>query len=151
MIDESIIAPKPSLGTVLERCWRSRPDSVQALGLDDGPELIGHRAGELSGGEQQMFAISRALLTQPMLLMMDEPSEGLAPIVIDHLKETLKEITAAGVGLLIVEQNLGVAAAVAGSVAVTVSGRIVHRTGPSELVADEDAQRRYLGLSPLVE
>ena len=98
-----------------------------------------------------MFAISRALLTQPKLLMMDEPSEGLAPIVIDHLKETLKEITAAGVGLLIVEQNLGVAAAVAGSVAVTVSGRIVHRTGPSELVADEDAQRRYLGLSPLVE
>ncbi len=110
-----------------------------------------HRAGELSGGEQQMLAIGRALLTQPRLLLMDEPSEGLAPMVIEHLKATLKEITAQGVGLLLVEQNLGVAAAVARSLAVMVSGRIVHRTGSPDLVADEDAQRRYLGLSPLAE
>jgi branched-chain amino acid transport system ATP-binding protein len=136
------------VGSGAGRRWT--PDEIYGL----FPELAQrrrYRAGELSGGEQQMLAISRALLTQPRLLVMDEPSEGLAPIVIEHLKETLRGITAAGVGLLLVEQNLGVAAAVAGSLAVMVSGRIVYRTGPSELVADEDAQRRYLGLSPLGE
>jgi branched-chain amino acid transport system ATP-binding protein len=104
-------------------------------------------AGTLSGGEQQMLAIGRALLTDARLLIMDEPSEGLAPVVVDHLLETLKRLSTEGIGMFVVEQKLSVAVALAERVLVMVSGRIVLETSSPALLADEEAKRRYLGVS----
>jgi branched-chain amino acid transport system ATP-binding protein len=101
----------------------------------------------LSGGEQQMLAIGRALLTNPRLLIMDEPSEGLAPVIVDHLLEALKRLSAEGIGMLVVEQKLGVATSLADHVLIMVKGRIALGTTASALLADEDAQRRYLGVT----
>jgi len=103
--------------------------------------------GALSGGEQQMLAIGRALLTNPRLLIMDEPSEGLAPIIVDHLLEALKRLSAEGISMLVVEQKLSVATSLADHVLIMVKGRIALEATASALLADEDAQRRYLGVT----
>jgi branched-chain amino acid transport system ATP-binding protein len=103
----------------------------------------------LSGGEQEMLSIGRALLTNPKLLIMDEPSEGLAPTVVETLIETIKDLAAAGMGLLVVEQNLGVATTLAERVIVMVAGTIATETTSSALLADPEAQKRYLGVEPL--
>jgi len=105
-------------------------------------------AGQLSGGEQQMLAIGRALLTNPKLLIMDEPSEGLAPIIVENVIETIRNLAAQGVGLLVVEQNLGVATALADRQLIMVAGRIATETTAQELIGNIDAQRRYLGVEP---
>ena len=107
----------------------------------------GSGGAQLSGGEQQMLAIARALLTNPRLLVMDEPSEGLAPVVIENLVEVLRGLSGEGIAVLLVEQNLGVATAVAEELAVMVTGRIALETTSASLLADESAQRRYLGVS----
>ncbi len=106
-------------------------------------------AGQLSGGEQQMLAIGRALLTNPKLLIMDEPSEGLAPNIVESVIETIRTLAGQGVGLLVVEQNLGVAAALADRHLVMVAGRIAAETTAQELIGNIDAQRRFLGVEPL--
>jgi branched-chain amino acid transport system ATP-binding protein len=103
----------------------------------------------LSGGEQQMLAIGRALLTNPKLLIMDEPSEGLAPTIVEGLIQTIKDLAAAGMGLLVVEQNLGVATSLAERQLVMVAGSIATETTAEALIADPAAQRRYLGVEPL--
>ena len=105
----------------------------------------------LSGGEQQMLAIGRALLTNPKLLIMDEPSEGLAPTVVEGLIETIKELAAEGMGLLVVEQNLGVATSLAERQLIMVTGVIATETTSEALLADPAAQRRYLGVEPLAD
>jgi branched-chain amino acid transport system ATP-binding protein len=105
----------------------------------------------LSGGEQQMLAIGRALLTNPTLLVMDEPSEGLAPTIVEGLIQTIKDLAAEGMGLLVVEQNLGVATALAERQLIMVTGQIATETTAAELVADPAAQRRYLGVEPLAD
>jgi branched-chain amino acid transport system ATP-binding protein len=105
-------------------------------------------AAQLSGGEQQMLVIGRALLTNPRLLIMDEPSEGLAPVIVDQLLETLQRLSREGIGILIVEQKLAVATAVAEHVVIMVSGRVAHQTTSTELLSDVEAQRRFLGVSP---
>jgi branched-chain amino acid transport system ATP-binding protein len=118
------------------------------------PPLLTRRrngAMQLSGGEQQMLAIARALLLNPQLLIMDEPSEGLAPIVVEHLVGVLRDVAREGVGLLLVEQSLGVATSVAQRIAIMVTGRIALETTSVEILADEAAQRRYLGVSSQVE
>jgi len=102
---------------------------------------------QLSGGEQQMLAIGRALVANPRLVIMDEPSEGLAPVIVDHLVEVLRRLPGEGMGLLLVEQNLGVATDVCEEVAIMVNGRIATRMPSAELLADEAAQRRFLGVS----
>jgi branched-chain amino acid transport system ATP-binding protein len=108
-------------------------------------------AAQLSGGEQQMLAIGRALLTNPKLLIMDEPSEGLAPTIIESLIGTIRELVEAGMGLLLIEQNLGVATSIADRQLVMVAGQIAAETTSADLLGDPDAQRRYLGVEPLAE
>jgi branched-chain amino acid transport system ATP-binding protein len=107
-------------------------------------------AAQLSGGEQQMLAIARALLLNPKLLIMDEPSEGLAPTVVEGLLETIRRLhEEEATALLVVEQKLGVATALAERQLVMIAGRIAVETTAAELNADADAQRRYLGVEPL--
>jgi branched-chain amino acid transport system ATP-binding protein len=103
----------------------------------------------LSGGEQQMLAIGRALLTNPRLLIMDEPSEGLAPTIVEGLIQTIRDLVGAGMGLLVVEQNLGVATALADRQLVMIAGDIAAETTAEALSSDPAAQRRYLGVEPL--
>ena len=102
---------------------------------------------QLSGGEQQMLAIGRALLTNPKLLIMDEPSEGLAPTIVEGLVETLKTLVGEGMNLLLIEQNLGVATAVAERQLVMVAGSIFTETTAEALQTDPDLQQRFLGVT----
>ena len=106
---------------------------------------------QLSGGEQQMLAIARALLTNPTLLIMDEPSEGLAPAIIEHLVETFKTLEQEGLAILLIEQNLGVATALAERQLVMVAGSIFAETTAAALTSDPELQRRFLGVEPLAE
>lgn len=117
---------------------------------DAFPRLAERRANggaQLSGGEQQMLAIARALLLNPALLIMDEPTEGLAPVIVDHVVELLHILTREGCSLLLVEQNFSVATSVAARVLVMVNGRIALDTSADEIIRNEDMQRRYLGVS----
>jgi branched-chain amino acid transport system ATP-binding protein len=104
-------------------------------------------AAQLSGGEQQMLAIARALLGNPKLLIMDEPSEGLAPAIVESLVATCRGLVEEGVGLLLVEQNLGVATSLAERQLVMVAGEVVAETTAGALLADPGAQQRYLGVT----
>ena len=108
-----------------------------------------HGGAQLSGGEQQMLAIGRALLTNPKLLIMDEPSEGLAPAIIENLIEIFKTLETEGLAILLIEQNLGVATSIAERQLVMVAGRIFTETTAAVLSTDPDAQRRFLGVEPL--
>jgi branched-chain amino acid transport system ATP-binding protein len=105
-------------------------------------------AAQLSGGEQQMLAIGRALLTNPKLLIMDEPSEGLAPTIVEQLAETCRTLVEEGVSLLLVEQNLGMATSVADRLLIMVHGEVALETTSTQLLGDEEMQRRYLGVEP---
>jgi branched-chain amino acid transport system ATP-binding protein len=104
---------------------------------------------ELSGGEQQMLAIGRALLGNPKLLIMDEPSEGLAPTVVEMLVETFKALEAQGLAILLIEQKLDVATSLAERQLVMVGGEIALETTASDLARDGDLQRRFLGVEPV--
>jgi branched-chain amino acid transport system ATP-binding protein len=106
---------------------------------------------QLSGGEQQMLAIGRALLTNPTLLVMDEPSEGLAPAIIEHLIETFRALEQEGLAILLIEQNLGMATAIAERQLVMVAGAVAAETTAAALTTDTELQRRYLGVEPLAE
>ena len=102
---------------------------------------------QLSGGEQQMLAIGRALLTNPRLLIMDEPSEGLAPRIVEGLVETLRTLAGEGMNLLLIEQNLGVATAVAEFFNDTATTEIYTETTATALLTDPDLQQRFLGVT----
>ena len=104
---------------------------------------------ELSGGEQQMLAIGRALLGNPKLLIMDEPSEGLAPAIVEMLVETFKALEEQGLAILLIEQKLDVATSLAERQLVMVGGEIALETTASELARDSELQRRYLGVEPV--
>ena len=110
-------------------------------------ERKSHLGGQLSGGEQQMLAISRALLTNPHLLIMDEPTEGLAPVIVAQVQEMLVRLAEDGdISVLVIEQNIGVATAVSRSVAVMVNGRINRIIDSARLSADRELQQRLLGV-----
>ncbi len=131
-----------------KRRWT--PDKVYEL----FPRLAERRrngGAQLSGGEQQMLAIGRALLTNPELLIMDEPSEGLAPTIVEQLIETFRGLEQEGLAILLIEQNLGVATSIAERQLVMVAGTIAHESSATELLNDSEAQRRYLGVEPLAE
>ena len=102
---------------------------------------------ELSGGEQQMLAIGRALLSNPRLLVMDEPSEGLAPAVVDHLAEVLRGVVGEGQSVLLVEQNLRFAVELCHRILVMVNGRIAADLPAATMASDPEVQNRYLGVA----
>ena len=104
-------------------------------------------AGKLSGGQKQMLAIARAMVEPRRLLLIDEPSKGLAPAIVQNLIAALRELKRTQTTVLLVEQNFAVAQALGDRVAVMDDGRIVHRGAMAELVADEALQQRLLGLS----
>ena len=105
-----------------------------------------HRGSQLSGGERQMLAIGRALMTGPRILLMDEPTEGLAPVAVENVEHILGSLRAEGLGILLVEQNLYSALAVADRVYILETGRIVWEGTPAALNAEQDTLARYLGI-----
>ncbi|MDR1131834.1 MAG: ABC transporter ATP-binding protein [Oscillospiraceae bacterium] len=102
-------------------------------------------AGTLSGGEQQMLAMGRALMSKPELLMLDEPSMGLAPILVEQIFEIIKELNAAGVTILLVEQNAQMALSIADRGYVLETGRIATSASASELLNNDAVKKAYLG------
>ena len=103
--------------------------------------------GTLSGGEQQMLAVGRALMTNPRLLLLDEPSEGLAPLIVREIGRALVRLKGEGLSILLVEQNVPLALRVADRVYVMSKGQIVYHGAPAELDVNEDVKRRFLGVS----
>ena len=108
-------------------------------------ERIAQRAGTLSGGEQQMLAIGRALMARPSILLMDEPSMGLAPILVEQVFETIQEINSQGVTIFLVEQNANVALSIADRGYVLQTGRIVMHDDAKSLLANPELSKAYLG------
>jgi branched-chain amino acid transport system ATP-binding protein len=109
-------------------------------------ELRGRKAGRLSGGEQEMLAIGRALVANPHLLLVDEPSQGLAPLIVEDVYRILGELKQTGVAILIVEQNALLALKIADRAYVLDSGRIVHSGAAAELAGDRDRIRTLMGM-----
>ncbi len=105
------------------------------------------RGNLLSGGEQQMLAIGRGLMTNPEMLLMDEPSEGLAPLVVQNLITVTDQLHQTGLSMLLVEQNLHMALAVADHVYIINKGRVVHESLPSDLEKNEEVLMTYLGVA----
>ena len=137
-VRENLLLGARSEGWTLERVFELFPR------LRERQAQLG---GTLSGGEQQMLAIARALLTNGRLLLLDEPSEGLAPLIVREIGTTLQALKAQGLSLLLVEQNYHLALRVADRVYVMNKGQIVYQGTPAGLEADEEVKRRYLGVA----
>lgn len=102
---------------------------------------------QLSGGQQQMLAIGRALMTNPQFILMDEPSEGLAPVIIDQVGDIVAKLKQLGLSILIVEQNISLACQVADEILIMNKGTIVWNGTSEELLENEEIQHKYLGVS----
>ncbi len=102
--------------------------------------------GQLSGGEQQMLAIARALLTNPRLLLMDEPSEGLAPLMVENIGSIIRKLKERDLSILLVEQNISMAASLAEYIYILSNGRIVYECTPEHLMNNIQIVERYLGV-----
>lgn len=113
------------------------------------PELADRRrisGTRLSGGEQQMLAIGRALVTNPDIILLDEPSEGLSPVAVDRVIEICRALLHAGIAILLVEQNIHVAAALAERIYIILSGRTVHESAAQEFLGDTVLRQKFLGI-----
>ena len=106
----------------------------------------GNGGNQLSGGEQQMLAIARALLMNPLLLLLDEPSEGLAPIIVKQIHEKLVELKSEGLSMILVEQNFGFATSLADDVCIIGRGQVVWSGEPAQVRADAELKARWLGV-----
>ena len=141
----SYLTVKENLAIGERRGSRWQMDSV----LERFPGLktrLGHKGRELSGGEQEMLAIARALMTGPELLLLDEPSEGLAPLVVSAVMDTIRELKSQRVSMLLVEQNAEMALQLADRVYVIDHGTVVFEGAPAQLRADANITATYLGV-----
>ena len=109
-------------------------------------EMPDRPGGRMSGGEQQMLTVARTLMGQPLLVLLDEPSEGVAPVIVQQMARTIRALKAQGIGILLSEQNLPFAEAVADRACVLEQGRIVYSAGMAQLAGDAAARRQYLGV-----
>lgn len=130
------LRPKADLKSEFERVYELFP-----LLYDRRGQL----AGTMSGGEQQMVAMGRALMSQPKLLLMDEPSMGLAPVLVERSFEIIKQVNDTGVGMLIVEQNANVSLSIADRGYVLSTGRVVLEGKAADLLENEELRKAYLG------
>ena len=141
----SYLTVKENLAIAERRGSRWQMDSV----LERFPGLktrLGHKGRELSGGEQEMLAIARALMTGPELLLLDEPSQGLAPLVVSAVMDTIRELKSQRVSMLLVEQNAEMALQLADRVYVIDHGTVVFEGTPERLRADQQVTASYLGV-----
>jgi branched-chain amino acid transport system ATP-binding protein len=132
--DDSVTSPSWTLESVLSEFPNLR-------------ERLGNGGSELSGGEQQMLAIGRALVSNPDLVLMDEPSEGLSPLFVKHVGEIMSRVKSLGHAILLVEQNLALALSVADYVYIISSGRFVFSGTPTELRQQQEILNEHLGVS----
>ena len=109
-------------------------------------EMPDRPGGAMSGGEQQMLTVARTLMGQPYLVLLDEPSEGVAPLIVEQMARTILELKAQGIGILLSEQNLPFAEVVADRAYVLEKGQIVHAASMAELASDKAARQQYLGV-----
>lgn len=109
-------------------------------------ERADQRAGSLSGGEQQMLAVGRALMTNPDCLILDEPSEGLAPMIIQDIRSAIQALKSEGLSVVLVEQNAAFAVKTVDRVCVITNGKVVHESSPEELWENEEARKNHLGI-----
>nr|WP_269141922.1 ABC transporter ATP-binding protein [Lientehia hominis] len=136
------------LGGYCRRVKKKRMENIEKA-FDMFPKLKERQkqvAGSMSGGEQQMLAIARALVMEPDLLMLDEPSLGLAPVVVDEMFDYIAAVRDSGVSILLIEQNLPAALSIAQRGYVMENGRIVLEGNNHELAENEDVKRAYLGI-----
>jgi branched-chain amino acid transport system ATP-binding protein len=146
-----VAAPRPAARENLRLGLVASPEKKREVELIDGiarifprlAERLDQEAVTMSGGEQQMLAIERAMISKPDLIMLDEPSEGIMPVLVDEMFELFRTMKAQGTTILLVEQNVELALDIADRAYVLDQGAVVHHASARELLADNDIKERY--------